>query len=479
MNTKTTSRRAFLITSSSALALAGCGPKENGGGGEIEAEAPEVVLTEEELELVEMMMTEFELDPANSQFDIRIAPIEGGETKTQKFALARRQLARDPDKRWFYWPDDDFKTFDYFHIAAMGETIEDADGNEIDTGLTENEFEVTTDLLQSLVDANYFEHAITRALDDNDRADNRVIIALRGAEIVSDGQGDAPAITLKDKRPDHRNTNCVYVVWDRSENGAPLRVFEGSTVPSELYLALFQSFDGQMYRSSMMPQGFHLRVLGNMDVGKNVHPNTLRQQSICPVIREPDPERDFFDVNESAWDPNSTTGQTAYVGAHIHAAYWDARTEAGWGWKFSSAGCQTICGSVSNDRKGGAIVDFFEAMALPEVSKESDEYTSEKYATTYPMVLLSGREARLHAAGAPMSKMRRIRFGSSVDGEANPDHPIVQIQQALGVTADGQFGPGSMLKLIEVQRGGTWQIGSAPDGIVTPDLAASQDIELT
>ena len=170
------------------------------------------------------------------------------------------------------------------------------------------------------------------------------------------------------------------------------------------------------------------------------------------------------------------------MGAHIHAGYWDVRDGdrwRDWRWKFSSAGCQTVCGSVTNETSRRDISDFYTAMDIPEAELVDGVFTSDKYGTVYPMVLLSGREARMHAEGAPMSAMRRIRFGSSVDAEADPEHPIVQIQEALGVTADGQFGGGSMLKLIDGQRDGSWMIGSAADGIMTPDLAATQLIELT
>lgn len=480
-----TTRRSFLVSTASTLALVGgCSPGTDGSSETESVNAgpvePEIELTEEDIELAEMIFTEFNQDPGNDQFTNTVAPFEGGGGRYDKIARAKRAIARDPEKRWFYWAEDDLDSFDYRHIVTMGATVTSDDGSTIETGLVQDPFELTTELLQKMMSANYFTHALDGALEENERAGNRVVVALRGAEIVEDGSGETGKIMLRETRPDHRNPLCTYIVWHRDPaTETPLQVFKGSTVPSEMYLALFQSFDGNMYKSSMVPQGFHLRYVGNMNVGRSVHPNTLRQKSVCPVIREPDPRRSYFDVNSSQWDPSSSSASARSVGAHIHAGYWENKSERGWVWKFSSAGCQTICGSVANERKSGEIADFLSAMALPAAEPQDGVYTHEKYDTEFPLVILSGREARLHAQGAPLSAMRRIRFGSSVDGAANPDHPIVKFQEALGVTADGQFGAGSMLKLIEIQRAGTWQVGTAPDGIVTPELAATQSIELT
>lgn len=480
-----TSRRAFLASSSSILALAGCGGPS--GSNEAASDPAETVLeasiepTADDIEIAELMANEFQLNPDNQVVDGRVAPIKGGEqSKAGKIARARQQLARDPDKRWFYWPDDDSATFDYRHIVDMGDTVSGTNNASIPTSLTDTVFDLTPALLQSLMDANYFEHAIQTTLADNEAANGRIIVALRGAEIVNAGSEDAPTIQLRDRRPSHRDPHCVYVVWHRrDEEDDELAVFEGATVPSELYLALFQTLKTSGLRSSMVPQGFHLRKLGNMRISAtNTHSNTLRQASTCPVIREPSPERDAFDLAHSVWDPSSSSSNARSVGAHLHAGYWDVGRPNGWKWRFSSAGCQTICGSVSNDTYRRDIRDFYAAMDIPEAELVDGELSNDKYDTIYPMVILTGREARLHADGADMSAMRRVRIGSSGDIEADPDHPIAQVQTALGVTADGQFGAGSMLKFLDAQASGAWVIGSAADGIVTPEFARSQNIDL-
>ena len=483
-----TSRRTFLASSASVLALAGgCSGSEDTSPEVSDTSAtppltPMPEITEEDIAAAELMAAEFGLDPVNSAVVGAVAPITGGEeSKAGKIRRARQQLRTQPDKTWFYWSDDDTNSFDYRHLVAMGET---AGESEVSTGLETEPFDLTPELLQTLVDANYFEHSIATTLAENENANGRVIVALRGAEIVNAGSDEDPTVRLRDRRPSHRDPHCVYIAWHRQADAPDtLGVFEGATVPSELYLSIFQALRTPNLKSSMMPQGFHLRRLDNMRLSEtNTHSNTLRQASPCPVIREPDPERDVFSIEHSVWDPSSSNASPRSVGAHIHAGYWDVRDGdrwRDWRWKFSSAGCQTVCGSVTNETSRRDISDFYTAMDIPEAELVDGVFTSDKYGTVYPMVLLSGREARMHAEGAPMSAMRRIRFGSSVDAEADPEHPIVQIQEALGVTADGQFGGGSMLKLIEVQRDGSWMIGPAADGIMTPDLAATQLIELT
>ena len=479
------SRRAFLASSSSMLALAGCGaPQPSDTAGSEPASSaiePQIEPTADDIEIAELMANEFHLDPENLVSNGRVAPIKGGEnSKAGKIARARQQLARNPNKLWFYWPEDDAATFDYRHIVDMGETVTGSSTDAIPTGLVDEVFNLTPELLQSMMDANYFEHAIQSTLNDNETANGRVIIALRGAEIVHAGSEAAPTLQLRDRRPSHREPHCVYIVWHRKDGeDDALAVFEGATVPSELYLALFQTLKTSGLKSSMVPQGLHLRKLGNMRISDtNTHSNTLRQASDCPVIREPSPERDAFDNDHSVWEPNTSSGSARSVGAHLHAGYWDVGRPNGWKWKFSSAGCQTICGSVRNGTYRRDISDFYTAMDIPEANLVDGALSSDKYDTIYPMVILTGREARLHADGAAMSAMRRIRFGSSADIEADPDHPIAQIQSALGVTADGQFGAGSMLKFLDVQSSGAWVIGSAADGIVTPEFARSQNIDL-
>ena len=247
------------------------------------------------------------------------------------------------------------------------------------------------------------------------------------------------------------------------------------------------------YKASMMPQGLHSRTLGETKLGKHMQTCTFLQQSVTPVIREENPENDCFELGISSWSPNPE-GQAGYVpsvGAHIHGAGWN---NSQYRWKFSSAGCQTLPGWVINGRTtANSEYDRFQRllgiMPVNEDAPDGEESPScnvhgkiptnfnDKYCTVYPMVLLSGREARLHSEGARMSDMRRVRIGSSCE-EGDTDHPIYALQRKLGVTADGDFGARSVMALIEAQAIDRFAIGLSPDGIITPDLAESMEVDL-
>lgn len=472
-------RRAFLLSSGSIFALFACS-KGSEPTGETEP-VNNVVVSDRDREMGELMANQFRLDPVNSMLNQpgnNAAPLASAVTSSAtNIALARAEIGDDPTKRYFYWPEDDAITFDYAHIAALGNTVDDAEGNPIPTGIVSDAFDVTSETLATIVNANYFDHKIDKILAANPPAENRMVVALRGAEIVDDETGQNGFVRLRDIRPNHRTASCVFIAWNRGAETADLamRAFPGSTVPSEIYLAAYQSI-GNGYRSCMIPQGLHQRVIGNM---RN-HTNTLRQHSSTPVIREPSGSNDFYQVGVSEWDPSTADGRLESVGAHIHCAYWDANTNEDDYWRFSSQGCQTINGLVRNDEVFRDIGDFYDAMAIPSAVMQDDgTYGGEKYGTVYPMMLISGTEARLHSHGAELAIMRRVRIGSSVDIEAEPDHPIVALQSALGIDEpDGDFGGRSMLRLIDVQSSGAWGPARA-DGIVTPSLAARQEIELT
>lgn len=466
------------------IALAAC----NGGDPTDPADA--LVITDDDRAMGELMVDLLREDPINAggRIDengvlVDAAPLPGAvmTSTATNIRLAKNAIAAEPTKRFFYWAEDDKNSFDYAHLVGMGDTVLSDDGSEISTARSDDPFDLTPDHIARMVSANYFDHKIDSYLSRDARTEHRVVVALRGAQIVDEEDGENGFVRLRDIRPDHRRPRCVFIVWDRSpELETPtLRAFTGSTVPSELYLAAYQAI-GDGFESCMMPQGLHLRQVGNM--GK--HTNTLRQISATPVIREPSQNNDFYHVSNSKWDPDWSEGRPqkapTLVGAHIHCAYWDNKSLPDDYWFFSSRGCQTINGSVTNTAKRGEIKDFYDAMNLPDaVLLEDGTYGGEKYGTIYPMVLLTGTEARLHAKGAVLSEMRRVRIGSSVDKEVSPDHPILQLQAALNdPDPDGDFGGRSMLRLIEAQRSGSWSPGTKPDGIITPFLAGKQEIEL-
>jgi len=465
-----TTRRTFLATTTSTVVMSGAGAS---------AQQPTIdaELAKRNRDMADLMISEFKLDPVNRGLGNTTAPIIGGDnTRPGKIQAARDMIKGQPGYRYFQWPDQDSETFDYGHIVQMGAEVQADGGAKLNTSLTADEFDVTPTLLRRMMAANFFDESLDVAHAGYAKAGRRVVVALRGAQIVSGADGKTGAIRLREARPNHREPLCVFIAWLRSEDGASdlVSAYSGSTVPSEIYLALHQTTpENNNLRASMMPQGLHLRVVGNMNLPKTVHANTLRQHSRTPVIRERNRNNSSFKVGVSTWDPD-VSGMTAeIVGAHIHAAFWGNDPL----WKYSSAGCQVINGVVTNNVASGEIAEFYKAMDIPVATKsDGGSYTSAKYGVVYPLALLSGREARLHAQGANLLAMRRVRIGSSVkivglSNEAKAAIPIAQIQNRLRVSQDGRFGPTGLLKLVELQADRQHHANPFPDGVITPAFA--------
>lgn len=465
-----TTRRTFLATTTSALVM-------SNPGAWAQPPAIDPALEKRNREMADLMIAEFELDPVNGKLPNTMAPIIGGDaTKKSKIQTARDTIKGKPGHRYFHWPDQDAETFDYAHIVQMGPEVQSDGGAKLKTSLTADEFDVTPAILRRMMAANFFDQGLNVAHAGHPKAGRRVVVAMRGAQIVRGADGKTGAIRLREVQPNHRDPLCVFIAWHRSEDGASdvISAYSGSTVPSEIYLALYQTeLAAGDLRASMMPQGLHLRKVGNMNLPGSVHTNTLRQESRTPVIRERGRDNSSFKVGVSSWDPSRSSVAADIVGAHIHAAFWDTYDQP---WRYSSAGCQVIKGSVNNETSSGEIADFYKAMDIPAAKKSDGVYTGDKYGVVYPLALLSGREARLHAQGANMQAMRRIRIGSSVavaglSNEAKAALPLVQIQKKLNVTQDGRFGTGGMLKLVEMQADRQYHAKPFPDGVITPAFA--------
>lgn len=526
----TYSRRSFLLTAS-ALTIAACQREQQ------DAELPQsalqvsskdrigpapdgLVFTNEDDEWTRIILDQFMEDPNNASLIPYVSNIEEGSTEAQKVAAARNaDLAEpDPSKKttYFKWQEDDALSFDYAHLVAMGDVVEqdpdwtpddDYASSEFDryTSMRPETFKVDGRVLRRLIDANYYAEGINSVHKDpfrdsrNENAEppqdpeDWVIVALRGAEIVEGESGHNGFIKLREVYPNHRDFRSVFILWKPAETpdeSDQLKALKGSTVPSELHMALSQSLS---FDASMMPQGLHRRTLGETKLGTYMQTNTFLQQSPTPVIREINHNKDFFQVGESKWSPDLESRTVPSVGAHIHGAGWHGSK---YRWQFSSAGCQTLPGWVTNGRvtPGSEYEELLTTLGIARAQnvpppgsafrtckvhgKEPTNYNDD-YCRTFPMVLTTGREVRLHAQGASLTAMRRIRIGSSC-AENETDHPVRAAQTELGLSprqVDGKFGALSMLALLRAQEDGTYDDPFA-DGVITPDFASKMQIEL-
>ena len=266
---------------------------------------------------------------------------------------------------------------------------------------------------------------------------SRVIFGLRGCRVAS-GDHVVPfttSVSLEEGTPDHTTPCCVVGVWDRDR--AQIAVFTATTVPYWRYVANYMA-NGP--GANMMPTGLYRYRVGR----HRTTPGALRFAEPSVIVVRPDKKKKTieFETND-LWD-----GPVQPFN-NIHAAG-AVRSPLG---STGSAGCQTLPGYWSSDRSQhyGNWQKFRE---LSGVDGALD-------GTPYTYVLLTGREARLTSVGAPREQLSRLRFGSRGDD-------VKALQRALGLSADGIWGPSTSRKLI------TWQwgnLGDWADAIVTPEWA--------
>lgn len=496
-------RRSFLLATTS-IALVGCADSAKPGEtvertaepGEPGMRPNEIeTLTADELAEAEAILWQFSEDPRDSGPSLNQAAITAELSSVASVLKTARKEISESSDRYFDWQSDDANSFDLYHLTAFGDEVECEDGSSVATAFDDREFELTPALLRRMMRTNSFGHALNSAPD---ASDGRVIVALRGCAIVGDFRSFTASVILKEHVPDMRTEGCVFLVWKRtaSVETDEVAAFPGSTVPSELYKAIYQNwvkkpFGTKSYRANMMPQGLHWKRLNSMPENGGKYPYVLRQDSLTPVVRER--IEDQYSLDTSEWDPETPNGTVDNVNDHLHLSVFNPVRK----WNYSSQGCQTISGTLDGDPKKvtGEIVRFFSAMNFVDPlsdqfespvptnwvytpKRENGVFTGRKYGVRYPFVLLSGREARLHADGALEKEMMRVRIGSSVDiGDGqNQDHPVIQVEQALDQNADGKFDEIDMLHLIRRQQ----QTGNVhkADGVFSPRMAKLLDIQL-
>ncbi|MEN0062991.1 MAG: peptidoglycan-binding domain-containing protein [Myxococcota bacterium] len=421
--------------------------------------------------VVEMQSLLFEADPFWRPENLSMAPSEANLRATRRAVVreVRGTICREANPRtYFHWANQDLASVDYRHLAVEP---------QLNAAFDDTPFRLTHALLDQMANANHF---VIRP-----QTRNLVIFGLRGCVI----EAREPEVRVREALPDHRNNRCVLGVWNPVAQS--VTVFDGSTVPLELHAAIYQQWyaanprPAGRWRTNLMPQGLHEKKVGTMAIGSTdrTHaPGVLRQSSPTPVLREPNSQANAF-TTSSTWDPpwDKTSGvpvpRIPLVGDHIHASY--ALEEACL--KFSSQGCQTVRGycwtpkrNLNQKKVSRDWASFQRTLGIGGFKRAGGTWTSRQDGERFPFLLLSGREARLHATNAPLAALQRIRIGSSADED--PNHVVRQLQKALGMTeASGLFDGETMLRLLDAQRRSS---SLAPDGVVGPATAAQLAIEL-
>lgn len=439
-------------------------------------QTPEVqsaALSDDELAMIAAMAEEFEVPEGwrgiGGEVDATPTSDEVlrkgmNETVKDTYARLRGLNPANGNKRedYFTWAEDK-DSVDYHHFFAMGPTVA-AGAGTVSTGFDDSPFDLTHDVLIRIAKANAFGIPTGAGA-------RKVVFGLRGCAIDGDGGRTlGPSVPLVEAVPNHNTYRCVIGVWDPATR--QVAAFKSSTVPLEVHLAVYHRWLQERAKdpktpvweltACMIPQGLHTKRVGVM---KGKYPVTLRQESPMPVLREEDWTRNTLSL-ASKWDPpaNITPG---YNQCHIHVsinAQW-ANAE----YQFSSQGCQTIDGWYDADTQPrGEIAGFNDAMGF---EKANGLLKSKSNGEVVQFMMVTGREARLHAAGADEKAMRRVRIGST---SAGPDDVVVRLNRVIGAGANkATFDHSSMLKLVAYQKQQENYEGVKPDGIYGPVAAAT------
>jgi hypothetical protein len=353
----------------------------------------------------------------------------GAQPSPEDFAnIAAEAVAENAalDLALVKWPSDDRNSPDYAYVAE-----------EPDPGA----FRLTPDVIEKLLKLNRYEP---------DRSNGAIALAIRGATLRSGHEAEVVGeVELDSVRPDHRNFRCVlgfYFTRTRM-----LSIFTGSTVPCRRAISGFVNGGDP---SNMLPTGLHTLYV-------------WRHKKLRPALR----------MGQSSIDPESgaqatvlrTTNDTIFGTQdlfdlsvpldNVHCSFFlDENTFCGA--TFSSWGCLTVRGEKTPSQQW---------------KKFQKTLTDLGPRTRVDLLLATGKDIALIDAGQtdPASlerKMTALRRGSQ--GPA-----VKRLQEKVGLTGsdiDGNFGPGTLKRFVEVQRKVNVDIGLGPiaDGVYSRGMEA-------
>ncbi len=339
------------------------------------------------------------------------------------------------------WPKADRDAPDYAHLEP--------EGREPIVG--DRRFKFDAEDIRRLIKANAFD---PRGPGNNDQGTRgRIVFALRGALLIDDQDGDNDGavagvdhLELEETRPDHRDFKCVIGICDT--NTGELSAYTASTVPNVKFMTNYYKWNNGLggnrtISANMLPTGCYVFRVHAHGGGR-----------IRPALRLTDPDSITSDGKATVLRTrNNLTYSTEDIFDYcqpydnVHCAYaYDS---------FSSAGCLTIKGP---DGAGpwGQFQSILKTM---------------RFDTRIDVLLLTGREASmasyLREKGLAQETayatrlLSRLRVGSIGDA-------VKRLQQRLGVTETGYFGPYTKKKLADYQR----EHNLLCDGVWSPQLEA-------
>lgn len=282
-----------------------------------------------------------------------------------------------------------------------------------------------------------------------------VVFGLRGARPVNVGAGFGAAHEILPAPVNYQTMNCTLGQW---KPGAGLALFPGSTVPFGVTVQAKIAANGvgvnQMGRGrySRYEAGWHKRSEGHLGHW------ALRQG--CQITLQRTGDDADFDLSDR-WEVGWKAGDNIHCAFHMGSGGDVANA------RYSSAGCQTVAGTVKKGQPGSEAGPWAQFIA-PFLDGPGAQHRAE-------YVLFAGDEAEDMIRTGCAGKTVLLRYGSA--------GPLVEeLQKALNakagaqVAVDGDFGPTTFRVIVDFQ---TQRFGEeADDGIVGPQVAAALGLEL-
>lgn len=289
-------------------------------------------------------------------------------------------------------------------------------------------FDFTTEEMERLIAANRFQpHVGTHG---------KILFGLRGCQLIGSGhaQESQGSLRLKDVRPNHRDFRCVIGVYDRKAK--TLSGYTASTVPNARGVLRYYNLVnhlGSGVKSNLLPTGCYelcvgthfgsVTVPGVFRLGNGPMPANSGEATVLRTVN------DVTFGTMDVWDRNKPSD-------NLHPAFGTSR--------FSSLGCMTVRGSYrGNGQHTGEWAKFRAAAGLNDGIGQG---------TRFDIVLLTGLDAAtaalMRASGSSDDEIDEaivgLRHGSQGD-------EVRALQRKLGLTADGDFGPGTKQALAKAQ----------------------------
>ena len=303
-----------------------------------------------------------------------------------------------------YWPTQDSNTIDYAYLASENDP---------------EEFELNFSILDRIISLNSYEP---------DNSTGKIVFALRGAKLEDGNEVEnVSSVELKNVRPDHRNFRCVLGFYDLASE--KLSVFTGSTVPCRR--AVWGYANGGD-RSNMLPTGMHpmyiwrhktLRPALRMSESNSSN-SELEQGGMATVLRN---TNDLSLGTKDDFDPSRPLD-------NVHCSYFTTE-QAYYGAYFSSWGCLTVRGKKDPTDQWKK----FQSV-LSEIGAKQQ----------MSLLLATGKDAAIISAGGFSDSVLTGIMGAMRRGSTG--NRVKALQQKLGITEDGDFGPNTLGSFSAFQR---------------------------